>query len=152
MNFKPIKVIAFTLIVLAWILMTFFFVGCANVSYKTIPDGMSEDAQDYPTKYNMMDSPDGRRNPNAQVNIFGATYWQFLSLQYIEYMSKKDKYTFQYEYADEIGRETNHKITFNATTIDEICGKLRDFLKGCGFSFDEIGVIDYEKEDQDEKV
>ena len=42
---------------------------------------------------------------------------------------KKDKYTFQYEYADEIGRETNHKITFNATTIDEICSKLRDFLK-----------------------
>ena len=89
MNFNPIKAIAFLLIVLAWILMTFFFVGCANVSYKTIPDGMSEDAQDYPTKYNMMDSPDGRRNPNAQINIFGATYWQFLSLQYIEYMSKK---------------------------------------------------------------
>jgi len=65
---------------------------------------------------------------------------------------KKDKYTFQYEYADEIGRETNHKITFNATTIDEICCKLRDFLKGCGFSFDEIGVIDYDKEDEDEKV
>jgi len=61
---------------------------------------------------------------------------------------KKDKFTFQYEYADEIGRETNHKITFNATTIDEICGKLRDFLKGCGFSFDEIGVIDYDNEDE----
>ena len=45
MTFKPIKVIAFTLIVLAWILMTFFFVGCANVSYKTIPSGMSEDAK-----------------------------------------------------------------------------------------------------------
>jgi len=74
MTFKPIKVIAFTLIVLAWILMTFFFVGCANVSYKTIPDAMSEDAQDYPTKYNMMDSQDGSRNPNAQINIFGATY------------------------------------------------------------------------------
>jgi len=88
MTFKPIKVIAFMLVVLAWILMTFFFVGCANVSYKTIPDGMSEDAQDYPTKYNMMDSQDGRRNPNAQVNIFGATYWQFLTLQYIEYMGK----------------------------------------------------------------
>jgi len=74
MTFKPIKVIAFILIVLAWILMTFFFVGCANTSYKTIPNAMSEDAQDYPTKYNMMDSQDGRRNPNAQVNIFGATY------------------------------------------------------------------------------
>ena len=65
---------------------------------------------------------------------------------------KKDKYTFQYEYADEIGRETNHKITFNATTIGEICDKLRDFLKGCGYVFDEIGVIDYEKEDEDKKV
>jgi len=74
MIFNPIKVIAFTLIVLAWILMTFFFVGCANTSYRTIPNAMCEDAQDYPTKYNMMDSPDGRRNPNAQVNIFGATY------------------------------------------------------------------------------
>jgi hypothetical protein len=71
-NFK--KIIALIFIVLAWILFTFFFVSCANVSYKTIPDGMSEDAQDYPTKYNMMDSPDGRRNPNAQINIFGATY------------------------------------------------------------------------------
>ena len=55
-------------------LVAHFFIGCANVSYKTIPDAMSEDAQDYPTKYNMMDSQDGRKNPNAQVNIFGATY------------------------------------------------------------------------------
>lgn len=71
-NFR--KAVAFIMIVIAWIIFTFFFIGCANVSYKTIPDGMSEDAQDYPTKYNTMDSPDGRRNPNAQVNIFGATY------------------------------------------------------------------------------
>ena len=54
--------------------MAFLFIGCANTSYKTIPSAMSEDAQDYPTKYNMMDSPDGRRNPNAQVNVFGVTY------------------------------------------------------------------------------
>jgi len=74
MIFNPIRIIAFMLIVLAWILMTFFFVGCANTSYRTIPNAMCEDAQDYPTKYNMMDSPDGCRNPNAQVNIFGATY------------------------------------------------------------------------------
>ena len=45
-----------------------------------------------------------------------------------------------------------HTASSTATTIDEICGKLRDFLKGCGFSFDEIGVIDYDKEDQDEEV
>jgi hypothetical protein len=79
MTFKPIKIIAFMLIVLAWILMTFFFVGCASVSQvgkneRWFANGMSEDAQDYPTKYNTMDSPDGSRNPNAQVNIFGATY------------------------------------------------------------------------------
>lgn len=74
MIFNIKRIIAFILILLAWILMTFFFVGCANASYKTIPDSMSEDAQDYPTKYNMMDSPDGRINPNAQINIFGATY------------------------------------------------------------------------------
>jgi hypothetical protein len=74
MIFNPIRIISFILIALACILMTFFFIGCANTSYKTIPDAMSEDAQDYPTKYNMMDSPDGRRNPNAQVNIFGVTY------------------------------------------------------------------------------
>ena len=74
MIFNPIRIIAFMLIVLAWILMTFFFIGCSNTSYHTIPSGMREDSQDYNTKYNMMDSPDGRRNPNAQINIFGATY------------------------------------------------------------------------------
>jgi uncharacterized protein YceK len=56
------------------IFMVFAVIGCANTSYHTIPSGMREDAQDYPTKYNMMDSQDGRRNPNAQLNIFGATY------------------------------------------------------------------------------
>jgi hypothetical protein len=71
---KPIRIIGFILYCLFWILVAHFFIGCANVSYKTIPDAMSEDAQDYPTKYNTMDSLDGRRNPNAQVNIFGATY------------------------------------------------------------------------------
>ena len=74
MIFNPIRMIALIFIVLAWILMTFFFVGCANTSYHTIPSGMAEDSQDYPTKYNMMDSPDGSKNPNAQVRIFGATY------------------------------------------------------------------------------
>jgi hypothetical protein len=74
MKSKTIRVICFILYCLLWILIAHFFIGCANVSYKTIRDGMSEDAQDYPTKYNMMDSPDGRKNPNAQINIFGATY------------------------------------------------------------------------------
>ena len=73
-NVRGGKIIAFIFIVLAWILMTFFFIGCANTTYRTIPNAMSEDAQDYPTKYNMMDSPDGRSNPNAQVNFFKAQY------------------------------------------------------------------------------
>jgi hypothetical protein len=74
MIFNIKKIIALIFIVLAWILFTFFFVGCANTSYHTIPSGMREDAQDYNTKYNMMDSQDGSKNPNAQVRIFGVTY------------------------------------------------------------------------------
>lgn len=57
-----------------FVILCFIMLGCSNTSYRTIPNAMSEDAQDYPTKYNTMDSPDGRRNPNAQINIFGATY------------------------------------------------------------------------------
>lgn len=74
MTFNPIKFLTLIVIVIAWILITFFFIGCANTTYKTIPSGMCEDAQDYPTKYNMMDSQDGSKNPNAQVNIFGVQY------------------------------------------------------------------------------
>jgi len=37
--------------------------------------GMSEDSQDRTnTKYNLMDSPDGRRDPNANIKVWGATY------------------------------------------------------------------------------
>jgi hypothetical protein len=54
--------------------MVFAVIGCSNTSYHTIPSGMREDSQDYNTKYNMMDSQDGSKNPNAQVRIFGATY------------------------------------------------------------------------------
>ena len=68
------KIFSFLLIMISFLLLCFVMMGCANTSYHTIPTAMSEDAQDYPTKYNTMDSPDGRRNPNAQVNIFGATY------------------------------------------------------------------------------
>lgn len=79
MTWNPAKFIALLLCLAFWILVAFFVIGCANVGSVQekegwFPVGMSEDAQDYPTKYNMMDSPDGRRNPNAQVNIFGATY------------------------------------------------------------------------------
>jgi len=68
------KIIILFFVVSFFILLSFLMLGCANTSYRTIPTAMSEDAQDYPTKYNMMDSQDGRRNPNAQINIFGATY------------------------------------------------------------------------------
>jgi hypothetical protein len=79
MKSKTIRVIGFILYCLFWMAMVYLFVGCATNSQTShregfMPSGMAEDAQDYPTKYNMMDSQDGRRNPNAQVNIFGATY------------------------------------------------------------------------------
>jgi len=65
MTFKSILLLVF---------MVFAVIGCANTSYKSYRSGMAEDAQDYPTKYNMMDSPDGRQNPNGQIRIFGVTY------------------------------------------------------------------------------
>jgi hypothetical protein len=71
---KPIRVIGFILYCLFWIAIAYFFIGCANTSHNSTPSGMAEDAQDYPTKYNMIDSPDGRQNPNGQVRIFGVTY------------------------------------------------------------------------------
>lgn len=69
MIWNPAKLVALFLCLVFWIVLAFFVIGCSNVSYKTIPNAMSEDAQDYPTKYNMMDSPDGSKNPNAQINF-----------------------------------------------------------------------------------
>jgi len=79
MKSKTIRIIGFILYCLFWMAMAYLFIGCSSVSQVGknegwFPNGMSEDAQDYPTKYNTMDSPDGRRNPNAQVRIFGVTY------------------------------------------------------------------------------
>jgi hypothetical protein len=89
---KPIRIIGFILYCLFWILIAHFFVGCASIDKVGqdegwFPNRMCEDAQDnprnnyhhkmdqdYPTKYNLMDSPDGRGNPNAQANIFRFTY------------------------------------------------------------------------------
>jgi len=65
--------VAFVVMIL-YIFLFIIMIGCANSSYHTIPDAMCEDSQNYSTKYNMMDSQDGSKNPNAQVNIFGATY------------------------------------------------------------------------------
>ena len=37
--------------------------------------GMSEDSQDRNnTKYNLMDSPDGRKDPNSRINVWGCQY------------------------------------------------------------------------------
>lgn len=61
-------------------LLPLALVGCASVNsnnnYGFNPGpGMQEDGQDRNnTKYNMMDSPDGRRDPNANVKLWGATY------------------------------------------------------------------------------
>jgi hypothetical protein len=61
-------------------LLPLALVGCASVNsnnnYGFNPGpGMQEDSQDRNnTKYNMMDSPDGRRDPNANVKIWGTTY------------------------------------------------------------------------------
>ena len=79
MTFNPIKIIATFVIGLFWVFLVFLLMGCSTTSQVGkdqgwLPSGMAEDAQDYPTKYNMMDSPDGSKNPNAQVRIFGATY------------------------------------------------------------------------------
>ena len=54
--------------------------SCANVNennrYGFFPKpGMSEDSQDRNnTKYNLMDSPDGCKDPNAKVRVWGAVY------------------------------------------------------------------------------
>lgn len=63
--------------------MTIPFVlsSCANVQvdndrYGFFPGpGMDEDGQDRNnTKYNLMDSPDGMKDPTANVKVWGATY------------------------------------------------------------------------------
>jgi hypothetical protein len=62
------------------ILLPFVFGSCASINednrYGFFPGpGMSEDAQDRPyTKYNLMDSPDGRQDLNGDLKVWGATY------------------------------------------------------------------------------
>lgn len=47
-----------------------------NDRYGFIPGpGMSEDGQDrYNTKYNLMDSPDGSKDPTANLKVWEANY------------------------------------------------------------------------------
>jgi hypothetical protein len=63
---------------LVW-LMPLVLSSCASLDednrYGFLPGpGMHEDAQDFPTKYNQMDSSDGSQDPNAKLKIWGATY------------------------------------------------------------------------------
>lgn len=66
------------MIVIAWILLTFFFIGCANVDKVQqdqgwFPVGMQEDNQGfYNSKYNIMDN--GYSDPNANVRVFSTKY------------------------------------------------------------------------------
>jgi hypothetical protein len=75
-NFR--KAVAFVMVVIAWILLTFFFIGCANVGKVKeqegwFPVGMNEDDQGfYNSKYNTMDN--GYNDPNANVKVFGTKY------------------------------------------------------------------------------
>jgi hypothetical protein len=71
-NFR--RAVALVMIVIAWILFTFFFIGCASVDKVQekegwFPVGMDEDNQSfYNSKYNMMDN--GQDDPNANVKVF----------------------------------------------------------------------------------
>jgi hypothetical protein len=57
----------------------FTLASCASVNnnnrYGFLPrPGMTEDSHDYNTKYNLMDSPDGSKDPNGYYRVWGATY------------------------------------------------------------------------------
>jgi hypothetical protein len=60
-----------------YILPLLALASCATTQDKhaSFPAGMSEDSQDqHNTKYNLMDSPDGRQDPNGRIKIWGAVY------------------------------------------------------------------------------
>lgn len=60
--------------------LAFALCSCASVQDHNkhsfvLPPGMDTDAQDrHNTKYNMMDSSDGSKDPTASANIWGTTY------------------------------------------------------------------------------
>ena len=76
--FSPRKIVAFIMIVLAWILLTFFFIGCANTDKVRekegwFPTGMDEDSQSfYNSKYNTLDN--GYKDPNMNIKVFNTKY------------------------------------------------------------------------------
>ena len=75
-NFR--RAVAFVIVVIAWILLTFFFIGCANVDKVQekegwFPVGMDEDGQSfYNSKYNTLDN--GKKDPNMNIKVFNAVY------------------------------------------------------------------------------
>jgi len=74
MTFNFRKAVAFIMIVVAWIFLTFFFIGCASVDQVQekegwFPVGMDEDNQSfYNSKYNTLDN--GKDDPNMNVKVF----------------------------------------------------------------------------------
>jgi len=78
MAFDFVKFIAFVMVLLAWILFTFFFIGCANVDKVQekegwFPVGMDEDSQSfYNSKYNTLDN--GYNDPNMNIKVFNTKY------------------------------------------------------------------------------
>lgn len=74
MAFNFQKAFAFVMIVIAWIFLTFFFIGCASVDQVQekegwFPVGMDEDNQSfYNSKYNTLDN--GKDDPNMNVKVF----------------------------------------------------------------------------------
>jgi len=75
MIFNIKRIFAFIMVVIAWILLTFFFIGCASIDKVQekegwFPVGMDEDNQSfYNSKYNMMDTSDGSRG-NSDIKVF----------------------------------------------------------------------------------
>jgi len=79
MIFNIKRIFAFIMVVLAWILLTFFFIGCASIDKVQekegwFPAGMDEDGQSFHnSKYNMMDTSDGSRG-NSDIKVFRLEY------------------------------------------------------------------------------
>jgi hypothetical protein len=51
--------------------------SCATTAdrHGFFPTGMSDEGQGRNnTKYNLMDSPDGRQDPNGRIHVWGGTY------------------------------------------------------------------------------
>lgn len=49
-----------------------------------------------------------------------------------------NKYTFTQEYTDEYGQTSKVEHTFYADTHDEIAERFNEFLRGCGFYFEQF--------------